>query len=278
MTNKELIAYYKNLLILQYERLPKLNKYLEALLSQLIIYELVETVMDSFNLETATGDRLTKLGNLIGVDRKVEAILSKKYFGLGSIHKDKSTEELDILVGFASYYEKSPPGQMWTFNSSYQFRYNLLSDSEYSKFIEMRIAINTGGYSLRNSEQLVMKNSLKDLDDYFRHFFGGLISVEEDLENPMNLTYYVEGKALSNFFRYMIQKNLYPRPAGVGTKSGVGFTPYNPPVFAYIDGDVPDDEIPANILGYQPGDRPPIGVFALGEFREGDGYAEIGER
>ncbi len=272
----DLIKYYQNLLILQYKRLPKANEHLRALLSQVIIFDFLEEVTNAFDLETAVGDRLTRLGLFLGISREVRKVENERYFGLGSIYLEEHPVEADLsLVGFTSYYQDAAPGYPWTFSSLFQYIRNELQDNELRKFIQMRIAINKGNCSLA------------EVNDFFRTFFGGIVTVTEDLENsPMNLKYGVEQTSIEDFFLYMNEKKLFPRPAGVGI--GPGFVSIQPEAFVYADSEVQDIEgvdnygvptkdidIQENVLGYLDYDVEPIGAFVQYNSQERTDYEVI---
>lgn len=60
--------YYSNLLILQYHNKPKAKATIEAVVN-LLPDELIQEVIDGFDIETAVGKQLDILGEYIGVDR-----------------------------------------------------------------------------------------------------------------------------------------------------------------------------------------------------------------
>lgn len=71
MTTPELIAYYKNLLIIQYHDKAKAKATIEALVTPVLMDQLPGQVQDAFNLDTAIGVQLDVIGKYEGVTRYV---------------------------------------------------------------------------------------------------------------------------------------------------------------------------------------------------------------
>ncbi len=287
MQLENLIAYYRNLLILQYKKLPRATKHLEAFLRQVVIFDFLETVSNGFDLETAEGNQLTKLGFFLGVDREVRQIHLEKYFGSRSYTTlNKTSEEtlnsLNNLVGSRSYERPETPGKLWNYQSLVEYTYSYLSDSQLRKFIKMKIAINRGNCSL------------KSIDDFFQTFFGGQVSIIEHPETPMVLTYGVErppslvlppnteeadpdpdatmSERLDDFFLYTLEKEIFPKPAGVGQKGG-NFVHHPLRIFSSLlySADLQDPEVRELLktgLGALNYTSPPLGVTALYNHRE----------
>lgn len=69
--NATLIAYYVNLLIIQYHNLPKARAHIEALVDSSMIYDLAQAVVGAYSIDTAAGSQLDVLGKYIGLDRRV---------------------------------------------------------------------------------------------------------------------------------------------------------------------------------------------------------------
>ncbi|RPJ58261.1 MAG: DUF2612 domain-containing protein [Dehalococcoidia bacterium] len=70
MTDEELIEYYVNLIILQYKR-DKPEAHVRAYVKQLMIFELIQSVKNGYNLDTAVGKQLDVLGKYVGIDRQL---------------------------------------------------------------------------------------------------------------------------------------------------------------------------------------------------------------
>ena len=70
MSTAELIAYYTNLLIMQYHGLPKAQATIAALTAPVIMDQLPQQVNDAFNINTAVGVQLDIIGKYEGVTRQ----------------------------------------------------------------------------------------------------------------------------------------------------------------------------------------------------------------
>ena len=69
MTDQDIIAYYANLLILQYREKPKAYATIEALVALAIMNQLPVDVLNGFDFDTAEGDQLDVIGKYVGVSR-----------------------------------------------------------------------------------------------------------------------------------------------------------------------------------------------------------------
>ncbi len=67
--NTELIAYYVNLLIIQYHSLTRARGHIEAIATSEMIYDLIAAVGNAYDIDTAVGVQLDVLGSYLGVDR-----------------------------------------------------------------------------------------------------------------------------------------------------------------------------------------------------------------
>lgn len=73
MTNEELIEYYRNLLIIQYTSKPKAVDHVKAVVKILIILELLVSVENAYDIDTAIGVQQDILGKYLGISRNVPA-------------------------------------------------------------------------------------------------------------------------------------------------------------------------------------------------------------
>jgi hypothetical protein len=74
--NNNLIEYYKNLLILQYSGLPKASGTIQSIAENVILYDLLVSIQNGFNIDTAIGKQLDILGKYTGVSRELYSSLS----------------------------------------------------------------------------------------------------------------------------------------------------------------------------------------------------------
>ena len=69
MTTQEIIDYYTNLLIIQYNNKPKAIAHIDTLVSPVVMDQLPVDVQDAFNIDNAVGVQLDTLGKYAGVSR-----------------------------------------------------------------------------------------------------------------------------------------------------------------------------------------------------------------
>lgn len=73
MTTDEIIAYYTNLLIIQYNAKPKAAATIAAMAVMFIMDQLPTQVMNAYDISSAVGVQLDVLGKYVGVSRNVSA-------------------------------------------------------------------------------------------------------------------------------------------------------------------------------------------------------------
>lgn len=71
MTPQQILTYYSNLLIIQYNSLPKASQTIQALCNCSVCDEFFLDIQNCFDLTTAQGDQLTIIGNIVGVPRNI---------------------------------------------------------------------------------------------------------------------------------------------------------------------------------------------------------------
>ena len=93
MTTNELIAYYANLLILQYLGKPKAYATVQAFVSPAIMDQLPLLVRDAFILDTAIGVQLDTIGKYAGVVRTG--------YGIGGAYISLSDSDFRVFIKMA---------------------------------------------------------------------------------------------------------------------------------------------------------------------------------
>lgn len=71
MTTAEIIAYYKDLLAMQFKGKAKADAHIETLITPVIMDQLPLLVRDAFSLETSVGVQLDVIGKYAGISRNV---------------------------------------------------------------------------------------------------------------------------------------------------------------------------------------------------------------
>jgi hypothetical protein len=237
---EEIVNYYANLLIIQYNGKQKAKETIELNVNTLLSDNIVCEVQDAFNLETAVGAQLDILGKYIGVDRffASSAALIGEFFSLTSYPTLGTDSEIGMtdfanydtdIGGFASYEDLLAT--------------QTLNDDDYRTILKLRIVQN-------NSD-----HSHKSIDDGLFIFFANSLIMSAN-EN-MTMVYFVN----NSVFRLSLiafSKGVLPRPMGVKLNGLVeqdrkmfGFTNYNRTLISnkvtgftnYVDGFTKEGEI-----------------------------------
>ena len=74
MTTNEIVAYYTNLLILQYHDKPKAKATVDAVVRPVIMDQLPISVQDAYAIDTAVGKQLDVIAKYVGVTRSASGL------------------------------------------------------------------------------------------------------------------------------------------------------------------------------------------------------------
>jgi hypothetical protein len=111
MTDQDLIEYYSNLLILQYQT-DKIKSHMNAILKPLVIFELIQSVKTGYDVETAIGIQLDSLGKIIGLGRNLTD--GETTTPLGDIDYRKYLK-FKIIKNFSNYSLRSIDTMLYNF-------------------------------------------------------------------------------------------------------------------------------------------------------------------
>lgn len=197
MTVDQQIAYYVNLLAIQYKILPNAQGTIQALSTQVVADQIYQQVLNGFDLETAVGKQLEILGRYVGAPRTIfEYDPSIPYFAFYSYLTTPPSN-----VGFASYLDVTDPVDNWLSYTTAETTY-VLTDGQLRLVIMYLIAIHSSDYTLSS------------IDIILQTFFG-IYCTLTDNEN-MTITYTHQTADPNFLFSIINQLNLLPHPAGVG--------------------------------------------------------------
>lgn len=191
------IEYYKELLLYQYINQYKARETIGLLVSQALVDLLPVEISKAFDLETATGPQLDIIGEYIGLDRVVEAIIVRDYFTLD----DYLSPLTSGAFGFTDY---TVPTQNAT-ASMYLYIFfdtptNSLEDNEYRLLLKLK--------SYLNSSLL----SIYEINTALTELFGtGVFCADQ---TDMSLSYFVSSE-LSRIMQIAYNESLLPKPMGV---------------------------------------------------------------
>lgn len=71
MTTQEIIDYYANLLIIQYENKPRAAATIKTIIKNIVMDQLPSQIMNGFDVDTAVGVQLDTIGKYVGAKRSV---------------------------------------------------------------------------------------------------------------------------------------------------------------------------------------------------------------
>lgn len=195
MTVQELLDYYVNLLIIQYNNKPNARATIEAYVKQAVADLITVDVRDGFDLDTAIGTQLDVVGKYVDVRRNINGLdLGRDYFALVPY----GDGDPGSYVGFAIY--GTPPTDFFRIYSDINTFY-AMKDNEMRDFIKFKIRVHKSD------------NSLYDIDDIIDEFFGADCLITDGLD--MTLTYAFTPALDYNLPVIVAHTNSLPAPAGV---------------------------------------------------------------
>lgn len=195
---QEIVEYYGNLLVIQYNNKPKARAMIEAIVKEMMADGILFDVRDGYSVDTAVGAQLDVIAKYVGVDRFFTRQTLTGYF---------SYTEYDELVidpdkeGFSEYSDFDTLDGKWLTYEDVISTTNKLTDEEFRTIIKLKIVQNNSNHSH------------KSIDDSMYAFFGD--SVIPFSTGNMEMTYLISGE-LTPILEVAIQKEVLPRPMGVG--------------------------------------------------------------
>jgi len=196
--NENLIEYYKELLIMQYNDKPKAVATIDALIRATMIFDVAAQVRDGYDIETAVGMQQDVLGKYLGTNRVVTGTtFTRSYFGFSEYGDTGPFTFFPML----KYGEDAPDALFRNYTESSQSLF-ALTDEEYRTI--QKIAI------IRNNSNA----SDKDIDDLLFQLFGS----DAYFLDRMNMTVsYLVGENMARLFTIAKSSGLLPNPSGVGS-------------------------------------------------------------
>lgn len=197
MTTDEIVAYYVNLLIIQYKTLPNATGTIQALATEVVADQIYSQVLNGFDLQTAIGAQLNVLADYVGAPRAIFAYdPTIPYFAFPSYSGSTPAN-----VGFAMYSDVTAPPDNWLSYTTAETEY-VLTDGQLRQLIAYLIAVHASDHTIAS------------IDLILQAFFTTYCTLTDN-EN-MTITY-THSLADPNFlFSIINELNLLPHPAGVG--------------------------------------------------------------
>lgn len=223
---KEIVDYYINLLIIQYNNRPKARATIEALIESGIANGVVFDVRDGFNLDTAVGVQLDIIGKYVGVDRfYLGDLLPDFYFGFAN-----AVNPAGVSAKVVGFNDAASPDKTGEFVDADNIIANelRLNDDTYRTLLKLKIIQNHSNHSFESIAAGIFE------------FFGDDIFVKDNYN--MTMTYLI-GDASINLVKAALQKEVFPRPIGVGLQAIDGNL-----FFGFADATL--DNLPPYVVGF----------------------------
>lgn len=189
-----LLEYYSDLLIIQYQTQPNMVATTQLLVNQSLCDGLPQELQTCFNLDTAVGEQLTILGEIVGVPRNVIGLdLGNTFFSYTNYVGEPSA------IGFGSYTDS--PYSTSLFRSYFDSATYTLSDYQMQQLIKLKILFNNT-YS-----------STKNIVDGLWNLFGSYVSYIDNQNMTITINVVNPYQTIFIVAQYL---NIIPRPMGVG--------------------------------------------------------------
>lgn len=197
MTPEELVAYYQNLLIIQYKVLPNAVANVGLVCEQVVADLIYNQVWNAFDPATAIGEQLDILGSYVGAFRRVAGFSpAVTYFQL-PFYADGPTG----FGGFADYSDTADPTDFWKLYSTVDTAF-ILSDGQLSQLMQYLIAVHASDHTNES------------IDNILETFFGSYATLTDSAN--MSITYTHQSSDPNVLFALVTFLGKLPNPAGVG--------------------------------------------------------------
>lgn len=204
----ELVDYYANLLIIQYNDLPNASATISLLAETLLSGGITIDVQNAYNIDpdlgdTAVGVQLDVMGKYAGVIRYFSAIDYGNYFAMVPYSEYGALPHSPPAFGFLTYatYNSVATYDGTLYYGELVTSQNRLSDAEFLIMIQLAV--------LRNN----MNFSNAAIDAAIWSLFDSAVRPEEGNIN-MTMFYFCSGVE-SPLLQAIIQKKVFPKPMGV---------------------------------------------------------------
>lgn len=192
--DQDFIDQYRELLIIQYSDKPKAVAEIDLLTGTWSkVFDFFNAFFTEFDLDQAFGDRLDKIGKIVGVSRIVPEGIVKRYFGFSG-------------VANALPFGEAP---MFDFLNDSLYSSTELNDNQFRFFIRAKITKNITSAYMANDERQSLQESIQFL------FKNQAFIVDN---KDMTLTVFVSQAFPEEDLLLLQALDLIPSPQGVGIK------------------------------------------------------------
>ena len=198
-TVESLVAYYVNLLIIQYHNQPKAQAHIALLIDMLLMSAVMLDVLNGYDINTAVGVQLDILGKYAGVTRYYDQIDLTNYFGLTDYSDGGSPPSGEFgLSTYLTFGGNSYNGTL-RYDEIVTTK-NALSDNDFRVLIKLAILTNT------------CTMGWGEIDQKIFDLFGTTIRAESVGNMKM---FYFFTTAITPLIQAMILDAILPKPMGV---------------------------------------------------------------
>lgn len=217
---QEIIDYYVNLLIIQYNNKENARGTIDALVSSELANGVVIDIRDGFNIDTASGAQLDILGKYIGIDRFfLGNLYPDNYFGF--FDAENPSDLFDNVYGFVDANNPEDGAFLSDdFTDDFTLDYSLSTESFFFLDAEDVVAdelrLNDATYRTLLKLKIIQNHSnhsFESISSSIYDFFSDKTIVTDNYNMTMS---YLIGDASSNLIIAALQKEVLPRPIGVG--------------------------------------------------------------
>jgi len=200
----DIIDYYADLLIIQYNQKPKAKATIKAFVEEILSTGILFDIRDAFNLDTAIGVQLDTLGKYANIDRFYTGQTLDGYFTL--IKYDEVASPPADAIGFTDYTDFETKVGDWLIYPDILSDNLSLNDDDFRFLIKLRIIQNHSDHSH------------KSIDDSIFAFFGN--EIRADSVGNMEMFYFVPRNQAA-IISVALQKKILPKPMGVDLKYAI---------------------------------------------------------
>lgn len=196
---EQIVEYYINLLIIQYNNKPNARATIEAFVRAVLADGILMDVRDAYSVETAVGVQLDVIGKYVGVNRFYEIQDLVDFFAVTTYTEiDPDSEP---KWGFTDYADFEDYQYNGTVNyQSFLNQTNKLNDDDFRVLIKLKI--------LQNN----INHSHKAIDDSVYRIFED--QVRPSSVGDMEMFYFIS-ENVTAIIKAALIKKLLPRPMGV---------------------------------------------------------------
>lgn len=195
-----IVDYYANLLIIQYNQLPKAQATIELFVDALLANGVIFDVRDGYDIETAIGAQLDVLAKYIGEDRFYTGQNLDGFFAFAT-YSDDPAYVADEKIGFADYVDVGIKTGKWLTYDDVLSTTLSLTDYEFRTLLNLKILQNNSNHSD------------KEIDDGIFELFGLDLVVQDNYD--MTMTYTINNPAIVPIIQVAYEKGVLPKPMGV---------------------------------------------------------------